>query len=112
MKRYANPLKAQQNCAEADQQGRNGTPNLFHHEVTGPVPVRRGADHRDRAHPFEDGADLGVGIRDRVELAHGAPRRSITGLFPLYRISAISVPLWRWEEHTSEFQSPYVISYA
>ena len=42
---------------------------VLHHEVAGPVPVRRGADHCDRLHPLEDRADFGVGIgkwaRDR-----------------------------------------------
>ena len=33
---------------------------VLHHEVAGPVPVRRGADKRDRSHPLEDRADLRV----------------------------------------------------
>ena len=44
---------------------------ILHHEIARPVPVGRGADHGDCVHPLEDRADLRVGIRDRIELAHG-----------------------------------------
>jgi len=43
---------------------------VLHHEVAGPVPVRRGADQRDRFDLFQDGTKLRVGIRDRIGLAH------------------------------------------
>ena len=43
---------------------------VLHHEVAGTVPVRRRADQRDRLHPFEDRADLRVGIGDRFQVGH------------------------------------------
>ena len=46
---------------------------VFHHEIARPVPIGRGPDHRDRAHPFEDRAQLSVGIGDWIELAHASP---------------------------------------
>ena len=44
---------------------------VLHDEVAWPIPVRRGADHRNGLHPLEDRADLGVGIGDWLEIGHG-----------------------------------------
>ena len=46
---------------------------VLHDEVAGPVPVRRGADHRDRAHALEDRAQLRIGIGNGFEIAHRTP---------------------------------------
>ena len=43
---------------------------ILHDEVTGPVPVRRRADHRDRPDPPQDRAQLRIGIRNRFKPAH------------------------------------------
>ena len=43
---------------------------ILHDEVTGPVPVRRGADECDSPHAFEDRADLRVGIGNLFEVGH------------------------------------------
>ncbi len=45
---------------------------IFHHEVARPVPIRRGADHRDGLDALQDRAKLRVGVGDRVEAAHGS----------------------------------------
>ena len=45
---------------------------ILHHEVAGPVPVGRGADQRNGAHGGQDAADLGVGIRNRLDGGHAA----------------------------------------
>ena len=43
---------------------------ILHHEVAGPVPVGRGADHGDGAHRRQDAAQLRVGVGDRIECGH------------------------------------------
>jgi hypothetical protein len=49
---------------------------VLHHEIAGPVPVRRGADHRNRLHPLDDRVDFRVRIGDRFEIGHA---RSLLG---------------------------------
>src|SRR5207253_2688134 len=52
---------------------------IFHHKVARPVPVRRGANHRNGLDPLQNHAELRVGIGDRIEAAHG----SLTGALAL-----------------------------
>ena len=43
---------------------------ILHHEVAGPVPVRRGADHRDRADTLQNVPQFQVAIGDWFEVGH------------------------------------------
>ena len=52
---------------------------ILHDEIAGPVPVRRGADHRDRPHPLQDRPQLRIGIRDRFETAHRVRLTKLAG---------------------------------
>ena len=52
---------------------------VFHHEVARPVPVRRGADHRDRLDALQDRAELRIGIGDRISGCSWLSRRWMTG---------------------------------
>ena len=45
---------------------------VFHDEIAWAVPVRRGADQRDRAHGGQDAAQPGIGIRNWIDRGHRA----------------------------------------